>query len=44
LRTPNTQTEELEQTDKLSLMLRDEKIRPLTLAQIEDLRAGYNLC
>jgi 3-dehydro-4-phosphotetronate decarboxylase len=36
-------TEELEETAKLFLMLRGEKIRPLTLAQIEDLRARYNL-
>ena len=36
-------TEELEETAKLFLMLRGEKIRPLTLAQVEDLRARYNL-
>ena len=36
-------TEELEETAKLFLMLRGEKIRPLTQAQVEDLRARYNL-
>jgi ribulose-5-phosphate 4-epimerase/fuculose-1-phosphate aldolase len=36
-------TEELEETAKLFLMLRSEKIRPLTQAQVEDLRARYNL-
>jgi 3-dehydro-4-phosphotetronate decarboxylase len=36
-------TEELEETAKLFLMLRGEKIRPLTRAQVEDLRARYNL-
>jgi ribulose-5-phosphate 4-epimerase/fuculose-1-phosphate aldolase len=36
-------TEELEETAKLFLMLRGEKVRPLTLAQVEDLRARYNL-
>jgi 3-dehydro-4-phosphotetronate decarboxylase len=36
-------TEELEETAKLFLMLRGEKIRPLTPAQVEDLRARYNL-
>ncbi len=35
--------EELEETAKLFLMLRGEKIRPLTQAQVEDLRARYNL-
>ena len=36
-------TEELEETAKLFLMLRGETIRPLTPAQVEDLRARYNL-
>ena len=36
-------TEELEETAKLFLMLRGEKIRPLTQAQVEDLRARYDL-
>ena len=36
-------TEELEETAKLFLMLRGEQIRPLTLAQVEDLLARYNL-
>lgn len=36
-------TEELEETAKLFLMLRGETIRPLTSAQVEDLRARYNL-
>jgi len=36
-------TEELEETARLFLMLRGEKIRPLTQAQVEDLRARYNL-
>jgi 3-dehydro-4-phosphotetronate decarboxylase len=36
-------TEELEETAKLFLMLRGEKIRPLTQAQVEDLRARFNL-
>ncbi len=36
-------TEELEETAKLFLMLRGERIRPLTQAQVEDLRARYNL-
>src|SRR5580693_5744899 len=36
-------TEELEETAKLFLMLRGEKIRPLTPAQVEDLRARHNL-
>ena len=36
-------TEELEETAKLFLMLRGEKIRRLTPAQVEDLRVRYNL-
>ena len=36
-------TEELEETAKLFLMLRAEKISPLTKAQVDDLRARYNL-
>ena len=36
-------TEELEETAKLFLMLRGEKIRPLTPAEVSDLRARYNL-
>ena len=36
-------TEELEETAKLFLMLRGEKLRPLTPAQVEDLRARNNL-
>ena len=36
-------TEELEETAKLFLMLRREKIRPLTPAEVEDLRTRYNL-
>jgi 3-dehydro-4-phosphotetronate decarboxylase len=36
-------TEEVEETAKLFLMLRGEKIRPLTPAQVEDLRVRYNL-
>jgi 3-dehydro-4-phosphotetronate decarboxylase len=36
-------TEELEETAKLFLMLRGQTIRPLTPAQVEDLRARYNL-
>jgi 3-dehydro-4-phosphotetronate decarboxylase len=36
-------TEELEETAKLFLMLRREKIRPLTAAQVEDLRTRLNL-
>src|SRR5271166_5965394 len=34
-------TEELEETAKLFLMLRGETIKPLTPAQVEDLRARY---
>jgi 3-dehydro-4-phosphotetronate decarboxylase len=36
-------TEELEETAKLFLMLRGEKIRPLTSSQVDELRARYNL-
>ena len=36
-------TEELEETAKLFLMLRGQKIRPLTQAQVEALRERYNL-
>jgi hypothetical protein len=36
-------TEELEETAKLFLMLRGQKIRPLTPAEVSDLRARYNL-
>src|ERR1700721_791236 len=36
-------TEELEETAKLFLMLRGETIRPLTPAEVSDLRARYNL-
>lgn len=36
-------TEELEETAKLFLMLRTERIRPLTVAQVEDLRRRFNL-
>ncbi len=36
-------TEELEETAKLFLMLRNMPIRPLTLEQVDDLRRRYNL-
>ena len=36
-------TEELEETAKLFLMLRGQAIRPLTPAQVNDLRQRYNL-
>jgi 3-dehydro-4-phosphotetronate decarboxylase len=36
-------TEELEETAKLFLMLRGEKIRPLTPVEVSDLRERYNL-
>src|ERR1700691_2932693 len=36
-------TEELEETAKLFLMLRGQAIRPLTPAEVSDLRARYNL-
>jgi ribulose-5-phosphate 4-epimerase/fuculose-1-phosphate aldolase len=36
-------TEELEETAKLFLMLRGQKIRPLTPTEVSDLRARYNL-
>ena len=36
-------TEELEETAKLFLMLRGEKIRPLSPAEVEALRQRYNL-
>jgi 3-dehydro-4-phosphotetronate decarboxylase len=35
--------EELEETAKLFLMLRGQPIRPLTPAEVSDLRARYNL-
>ena len=34
-------TEELEETAKLYLLLRDIKTRPLTAAQVEDLRRRF---
>jgi len=36
-------TEELEETAKLFLMLRSQPIRPLTPAQVDELRRRYNL-
>jgi 3-dehydro-4-phosphotetronate decarboxylase len=36
-------TEELEETAKLFLMLRNQPIRPLTPEQVDDLRRRYNL-
>jgi len=36
-------TEELEETAKLFLMLRNQPIRPLTAEQVDDLRRRYNL-
>jgi ribulose-5-phosphate 4-epimerase/fuculose-1-phosphate aldolase len=36
-------TEELEETARLFLMLRDESVRPLTPAQVEDLRKRHQL-
>jgi ribulose-5-phosphate 4-epimerase/fuculose-1-phosphate aldolase len=36
-------TEELEETAKLFLMLRDEAIRPLTPEQVDDLRQRHQL-
>ena len=36
-------TEELEETAKLFLMLKDRPIRPLTPEQVDDLRRRYNL-
>jgi len=36
-------TEELEETAKLFLMLRSQPIRPLTPAQVDELRPRYNL-
>jgi len=36
-------TEELEETAKLYLMLRNQPIRPLTPEQVDDLRRRYNL-
>ena len=36
-------TEELEETAKLYLMLRNQPIRPLTPEQVDDLRCRYNL-
>ena len=36
-------TEELEETAKLFLMLRSQKVRPLTPEQVDDLRRRYNL-
>jgi ribulose-5-phosphate 4-epimerase/fuculose-1-phosphate aldolase len=36
-------TEELEETAKLFLMLRGQAIKPLTPAEVRDLRERYNL-
>jgi ribulose-5-phosphate 4-epimerase/fuculose-1-phosphate aldolase len=36
-------TEELEETARLFLMLRGQKIRPLTPTEVNDLRERYNL-
>jgi hypothetical protein len=35
-------TEELEETAKLFLLLRGSEIRPLTSAQVDDLRAKFS--